>query len=120
MLTLRGDSGKHCQAKQAVTVFVLPLSLSCESIGKRWSIGTRVVWHLLRVSPGAPTNLACEGRVACLNGLVRGACLPRFVEAALCTHTHPAAFVAGARQAPVGRTALDEWVSPTKATRTRG
>ena len=31
-----------------------------------------------------------------------------------------AAFVAGARQAPVGRTALDEWVSPTKATRTRG
>ena len=41
-----------------------------------WSIGTRVVWHLLRVSPGAPTNLACEGRVACLNGLVRGACQP--------------------------------------------
>ena len=34
-------------------------------------------------------------------------------------HTR-AAFVAGARQAPVGRTALDEWVSPTKATRTRG
>ena len=85
-----------------------------------WSIGTRGVEHLLRVSPGAPANLACEGRVACLNGLVRGACQPRFVEAALCTHTHPAAFVAGARQAPVGRTALDEWVSPTKATRTRG
>mmetsp|Transcript_2186 Transcript_2186/g.6514 ORF Transcript_2186/g.6514 Transcript_2186/m.6514 type:complete len:204 (-) Transcript_2186:188-799(-) len=41
-----------------------------------WSIGTRVVWHLLRVSPGAPANLACEGRVACLNGLVRGACQP--------------------------------------------
>ena len=60
----------------------------------------------MRVLPGAPTNLACEGRVACLNGLVRGACLPRFVEAALCTHTHPAAFVAGARHVPVGRTVL--------------
>ena len=64
----------------------------------------------MRVSPGAPTNLACEGRVACLNGLVRGACLPRFVEAALCTHTHPAAFVAGARHVPVGRTVLAECV----------
>ena len=80
-----------------------------------WSIGTRMVWHLLRVSPGAPTNLACEGRVACLNGLVRGACQPRFVEAALGTHTHPAAFVAGARHVPVGWTALVECVSPTKA-----
>ena len=79
-----------------------------------WSIGTRVVWHLLRVSPGAPANLACEGRVACLNGLVRGACQPRFVEAALGTHTHPAAFVAGARHVPVGWTALVECVSPTK------
>ena len=69
-----------------------------------------MVWHLLRVSPGAPANLACEGRVACLNGLVRGACLPRFVEAALCTHTHPAAFVAGARHVPVGRTVLAECV----------
>ena len=85
-----------------------------------WSIGTRVVWHLLRVSPGAPTNLACEGRVACLNGLVRGACQPRFVEAALGTHTHPAAFVAGARHVPVGWTALVECVSPTKAGRTQG
>ena len=75
-----------------------------------WSIGTRVVCHLLRVSPGAPTNLACEGRVACLNGLVRGACQPRFVDAALRTHNHPAAFVAGARHVPVGRTVLAECV----------
>ena len=74
----------------------------------------------MRVSPGAPTNLACEGRVACLNGLVRGACQPRFVEAALGTHTHPAAFVAGARHVPVGWTALVECVSPTKAGRTQG
>ena len=80
----------------------------------------RGVWHLLRVLPGAPTNLACEGRVACLNGLVRGACQPRFVEAALGTHTHPAAFVAGARHVPVGWTALVECVSPTKAGRTQG
>ena len=49
-----------------------------------WSIGARGGAHLLRVSPGAQvlqppekcSNLACEGRVACLNGLVRGACLP--------------------------------------------
>ena len=60
-----------------------------------WSIGTRVVWHLLRVSPGAPTNLACEGRVACLNGLVRGACQPhsskrRFVPTPTPPHSSPA------------------------------
>ena len=73
-------------------------------------VGTRGVWQISRVSPGAPANLACEGRVACLNGLVRGACQPRFVEAALRTHTHPAAFVAGARHVPVGRTVLAECV----------
>ena len=55
----------------------------------------RVVWHLLRVSPGAPTNLACEGRVACLNGLVRGACQPhsskrRFVPTPTPPHSSPA------------------------------
>ena len=83
-------------------------------------IGARGVWHVSRVSRGAPANLACEGRVACLAGLVRGAYLPRFVDAALRTHNHPAATVAGARHVPVGWTALVECVSPTKAGRTQG
>ena len=59
-----------------LSVCVCVLADKISSPSHWWSIGTRVVWHLLRVSPGAPTNLACEGRVACLNGLVRGACQP--------------------------------------------
>ena len=59
---------------------------------------------------GAPTNLACEGRVACLAGLVRRAYLPRFVDAALRKHDHAAAIVAGARHVPVSRTVLVESV----------
>ena len=80
---------------------VIEKKIRCELVDKIsspshwWSIGTRVVWHLLRVSPGAPTNLACEGRVACLNGLVRGACQPhsskrRFVPTPTPPHSSPA------------------------------
>ena len=85
-----------------------------------WSIGTRVVWHLLRVSPGAPTNLACEGRVACLNGLVRGACQPRFVEAALRTHTHPAGRIRRRRATRSRRPDCPRRVRAAEAGRTQG
>ena len=74
-------------------------------------------------------RVASEGRVACLAGLARGACQPRLRGAcgmscearegrlltslrrrgASYTHTH-AAFVAGARYVPVGRTVLVESV----------
>ena len=52
------------------------LARSAMQDGGRAIVASRArgVWHVLRVSRGAPTNLACEGRVACLARLARGAC----------------------------------------------
>jgi len=112
----RAKRGKSRDRGRARTGFQL---LEVWESSRQWSIGARGVWHVSRVSRGAPTNLACEGRVACacLGSLARGACQPRFVRRRGASYTH-AALVAGARHVPVGGTVLVECVSPTKAGRT--
>ena len=51
---------------------------------------TRGVWHLLRVSRGAPTNLACEGRVGCgMSERTREGRLPTSLRRSGARYPHP-------------------------------